>query len=51
MTVKSRGFTELMYLDKYKFLKCIDEKHMQAFEKYSEMYGELISNPGDYTAL
>ena len=51
VTVKSRGFTELMYLDKFRFLKCIDDKHQQASETYGEMYGELLSNPGDYTAL
>lgn len=51
VTVKSRGFSELMYLDKFKFLKCILEKHKQASEKFSDIYGKLLTQPRDFSPL
>jgi len=42
VTVRSRGFTELMHLDQVEFLKTIHEKHIPAIRRYEQLRYSLI---------
>ena len=47
VTVKSRGFSELMYLSQVEFLNCIYKKHTHAIRTYEEMREKLTMNQVD----
>jgi len=51
VTVKSRGFSELMYLDQMMFLKSIYTKHSHAVKVYEDLRYKLIENPKNFTPL
>jgi CRP-like cAMP-binding protein len=51
ITARSRGFSELMYLSQYDFLKTIHNKHTHTLNLYNKIRMLLFKNPSDYTPL
>ena len=51
VTIKSRGFSELMYLNQVDFLRTIYQKHNHAVRTYEQMRFNLIAEPKNLLPL
>lgn len=51
ITTKSRGFSELMYLNQADFIKVIHKKHSHTVNTYEQIRFQLHQNPTDYSPL